>query len=491
MTRIVEPAVGLQLLFVALAFVLTLSTSANAATQADPPDQPEPSNQPDLQPTGEALNAKLTDYFTAPSGADRRDIAREIESMSGVTIDTVGAALHQTPLWKPLTVEGQILRIECPRGPRKTPCVTKVHVRIPKNYDPAAPYPLVLALHGMGGDGEQYLKFAEQLLGDDVNDFLIAAPTNYAGVWLGSEFAESYDVPTILGELKRAYHVDSDRVYVTGYSLGGHASFVAAALYGDYFAASVPLAGTFVTQAGWEAVELLLGNLRGTPVLAVYGELDRNDRGGDPDDDKPGADETSNENSGISGSNRHLARMLKRIDAPVELIELPGVGHLGVEPPRDRFLTQLSVTRPHDRKTVQQWFRYPPQGRAGWLRQTEFDGRMWRSQQLVIQPAANETYSEAMTRALIERLAFISGKIEGQTVRIATQKCAKVELLLNNDLIDLTQPITIIMNGTRRFEGVATPRISTLLEMAHRDHDFDRLWSVRFEISEAGRALEP
>jgi len=490
MTRIVGPAVGLQLAFVALTFALTLSTSASAATQADPPDQPEPSNQPDSQPAGEALTAKLSDYFTASTAADRRQIAREIESISGVTIDMVGAALHQTPLWKPLTVEGQILRIECPRGPRKDPYVTKVHVRIPKGYDPAAPYPLVLALHGTGGGGEQYLKFAEQLLGDDVNHFLIAAPTNYAGVWLGSEFAESYDVPTILSELKRAYHVDSDRVYVTGYSLGGHASFVAAALYGDYFAASVPLAGTFVTQAGWEAVELLLPNLRGTPVLAVYGELDRNERGGDPDDDKPGADESSDQNSGISGSNRHLTRMLKRIDAPVELIEQPGVGHLGVEPPHDRFRKHLSIRRPHDRKSVQQWFRYPSQGRAGWLRQMEFDGRMWRSQQLVIQPAANETYSEAMTNALTERLAYIGGEIEGQTVRITTQKCAKVELLLNSELIDLTQPITIIMNGTRRFEGVATPKISTLLEMAHRDRDFDRLWTVRFEISETGRAIQ-
>lgn len=447
-----------------------------AAEQTDPPE---------AQLDTEALTAKLTDYFTAASAADRRKIARDIESMPGVTIDAVGHALHNTPLWKPPNVERQILRIECPRGPRKPAHAVKVHVRIPKDYEPATPYPLILALHGMGGDGEQYLQFVEQLLGEHADDYLIAAPTNYAGVWLGSEFDESYDVPTILNELKRVYHVNSDRVYVTGYSLGGHASFLTAALFGDYFAASVPLAGTFVTQTGWEAVELLLPNLRGTPVLAVYGELDRNERG-------PGAadDGDTDENSGISGSNRHLARMLKRIKAPVELMELSGVSHLGVLPPLDQFLEQLSVTRPHDRKSVQQWFRYPSQGRAGWLRQMEFEGRMWRSQQLLIQPGANETYSEAMTEALTERLAFISGEIEGQTIRITIQKCAKVELLLNSELIDLTRPITIIMNGTRRFEGVATPKILTLLEMAHRDRDFDRLWNVRFEISESGRAIE-
>lgn len=441
---------------------------------ADPP--PADNAQPSLDT--EQLATHLKNYFDSDTKSDRVKLARKIESMESISINAVAEALRDLDLWRPQEPGVHAVKVDCPRGPRKPPKSTTVHVRIPDSYDHTKPYPLLFALHGTGGDGAQYLPFAVRLLGDAADQYVIAAPTDYQGVWLGGDLRESNDIPTILRTLKRAYHIDSDRVYVTGYSLGGHASFVIAALYGDYFAASAPLAGTFALQAGWEAVELLLPNVRGVPILAVYGELDRNDRLGKRD-----------ENSGISGSNRQLARILRRIDAPIELIELPGVGHRGVNPPAEKYLEHLSRRRQNDRKVIEHWFRYPAQGRAAWLRQQKFAGRMWRSQKIVVQPSANETYSEAMMQALKDRLAFLGGRINGQTVRITTRKCATVTLLVNQQLIDLTQPITIYLNGTRRFEGVAHPRIATLLEMAYEDWDLDRLWSVRFEIAEKGRAI--
>ena len=455
-----------------------LLTAATPPVLADPPIVADPPVRTD-PPTadGAPLAGLLTDYFKGTSADQRSRLARKIEAIDGITVAQVAAALPSLPLWPDQDPGIQTLRVDCPRN-RRPPHATTVHIRIPDRYDATQPYPLILALHGSGGNGEHFLPAVARWLGDEVNDYVIAAPTDYTGVWLGSRQTESQDLPTILTAIKHACHVDGDRVYITGYSLGGHASFVIAALYGDYFAASVSLAGTFALQSGWEAVELLLPNLRDVPVLAIYGELDRNDRGGARD-----------ENSGISGSNRHLARMLQRIDAPIQFIELPGVGHRGVQPPHDRLIDMFSRRRPHDRRVVHHWFRYPAQGGAGWIRQDKFFGRMWRSQRLVVTPAANQTYSEAMTAALKDRLAFVGGTIEGQTIRIRTRKCARVQVLLNSDLIDLGKPITLYMDGTRRFSGPVSPRIATMLEMARRDWDFDRLWSVRFEIDRDGRAI--
>ena len=89
-----------------------------------------------------------------------------------------------------------------------------------------------------------------------------------------------------------------------------------------------------------------------------------------------------------------------------------------------------------------------------------------------------------------QKLAYIGGKIEGQTVRIQTRKCDEIELLLSDELIDLDRDIAIYLNGKTRLEGRADRRISTLLKIAYRDWEFQRLWPARFTIPAKGRARQ-
>ena len=172
------------------------------------------------------------------------------------------------------------------------------------------------------------------------------------------------------------------------------------------------------------------------------------------------------------------------------MVELKGVGHDGVTPPPDGLNDILSRTRPHGIRRFSHWFRYPVQGRASWLRQTRFLGEPWTAQQIVVAPAWDETPSQAITGILEDRLAFIGGQIDGQTIRLQTRRCAKLDLLLNDDLVDLDQDITIYLNGTKRFQGRAQRRIATLLEVAGQDWDFQRLSTVRFQLSHEGRAVQ-
>jgi poly(3-hydroxybutyrate) depolymerase len=218
------------------------------ATALSASDVPEATTQPAAEDA--EFVALVQSYFQEPAKSKRAAIAADIETAEGATLARVADALGQVQLWPDQPAGTQQIDVQTVRPDRQVH-VTEVHFRVPSGYDPARAYPLLLALPGENAGGEEYLRFATHLLGERADDYLVAAPEVFDGVWLGSTEEESHDLPRLLAELKRKFHVDSDRVYVSGYSLGGHAAFSIAALYGDWFAASVPLSGTFETQAGW------------------------------------------------------------------------------------------------------------------------------------------------------------------------------------------------------------------------------------------------
>jgi predicted esterase len=423
---------------------------------------------------GARLPRLVEAYFRASDEQARTAIASEIESLEGVTLEGVAQSVREVQLWGPQPSGLGKFVLHTRRG-----VPMGVHVHVPGGYDPHKPYPLLLAFHGSGGTGDEYLPFALQLLGERVNEFIVAAPTELQGTFISSTATEAFDPPDLIRELKQRYHIDSDRIYASGYSKGGHTSFLLGLLYTDTLAAIVPLAGTFATQVGRELMDVMLPNMRHLPTLVVYGELDRQTSRSDGQENDP--------KSGISGSNRYMAAIARHLDVPIEFVELPGVGHRGVSPPTDRFHEMLRKTRPHDIKQFEHWFRHLPQGRVNFLRQTRFQGMPWKGQHVRVKLKGDEAYSEALIRTMRLKLAYIGGRIEGQTIHIETRKCAQVDLLLNDLLIDLDRDITVTLKGRQIYNGLAERSIRTLLEVAHQDWDFQRLFTTRFRITREGR----
>jgi len=118
---------------------------------------------------------------------------------------------------------------------------------VPRNYDPAKKYPLILFLHGAGergDDNEAQLKHAGvlRLVSDDVAakhpSFLVAPQCPEKDTWGGlprgrkSDF-KAADRPSkamrlamaLLDALEKEYSIDPARRYVTGLSMGGFGSF--------------------------------------------------------------------------------------------------------------------------------------------------------------------------------------------------------------------------------------------------------------------------
>ena len=123
--------------------------------------------------------------------------------------------------------------------------VQPFRVTIPPDYDGTKPYPLVVSLHGYGGDSLTwegwFVKHDTGAPGDVRPGYLVAAPYGRGNAgWRG--WARN-DVFHVVDEMKKRYNIDENRVCVTGFSMGGYGTWYLAARYPDLWAAASPQAG--------------------------------------------------------------------------------------------------------------------------------------------------------------------------------------------------------------------------------------------------------
>lgn len=140
-------------------------------------------------------------------------------------------------------------------------------VHVPRSYRPGQAMPLVLILHGSGGDGKRYLDHAGWAAQAEVGGFLAVAPDGLPArpgfkadllrnprIWnsgqhdADKERSQVDDLAffgALLDTVAAHWSVDPDRVYVTGHSNGGAMAFRLAAQMTDRFAAAAPVAAHF------------------------------------------------------------------------------------------------------------------------------------------------------------------------------------------------------------------------------------------------------
>jgi predicted esterase len=202
----------------------------------------------------------------------------------------------------------------------------KFGVLYPSNYDPTRTYALILALHGAGVEGDGMVDSYE------ARDWaFIVCPTNRRPFGFDWQDWGRLDALEVLDQAFNRYHIDPNKVYLTGHSMGGHGAWLVGCTHADKFAAVVPSAGwaSFQLYTPWflrtdsmlfdpelakifdalsspDRTERLLPNLRNVPVFAV--------QGGDDDDVPP-------------THPRLLIGMLKNMGYDATYWEEPGMGH--------------------------------------------------------------------------------------------------------------------------------------------------------------------
>jgi predicted peptidase len=151
---------------------------------------------------------------------------------------------------------------------------------LPKGYDAAADkrWPLILFLHGAGESGTNVWRVdfhgpSRFLLLHPEFPFILVSPLCPPERGWSNE-----TLLALLDEVTASHKVDTNRVYLTGLSMGGYGTWSLATSHPERFAAVVPICG------GGSMIDIILGdrgymptrkaNFKGLPVWAFHGGKD-------------------------------------------------------------------------------------------------------------------------------------------------------------------------------------------------------------------------
>jgi polyhydroxybutyrate depolymerase len=146
--------------------------------------------------------------------------------------------------------------------------VARTYIRhVPPRHDGNTPLPLVVSIHGLGEGANLHTINTQWGPRADAAGFVAVFPQGIGSRWspsLGS--ADVAFIGHLLDEIESMLCIDTNRVYVTGFSLGAFMTTAVACAYADRVAAVAPVAG-IGNPAGCSPS-------RPVPVLTFHGTVD-------------------------------------------------------------------------------------------------------------------------------------------------------------------------------------------------------------------------
>lgn len=134
----------------------------------------------------------------------------------------------------------------------------------PESVSADTALPLIVVLHGMGGNGDTTLpKWVERLN----QNFIVVCPSYPMGAWWARPAEEL--VLELIDHTRSKYNVDSNRIFLAGLSNGAIGTYMIGMFYPDRFAGLIPIAGSITPR-----FMNFLVNLRNTPIYMIQGAHD-------------------------------------------------------------------------------------------------------------------------------------------------------------------------------------------------------------------------
>jgi phospholipase/carboxylesterase len=123
----------------------------------------------------------------------------------------------------------------------------------PIGYEPRYPYPLIVFLHGQGGNEEQILRLAPRVSRRNFVSIGLRGPVclgpNKKGT-LGFSWGDAAHLPVIedyllgaIRETRRHYHIHSERIYLAGFAEGATLAYRMGLLFPDKVGGVISLNG--------------------------------------------------------------------------------------------------------------------------------------------------------------------------------------------------------------------------------------------------------
>jgi predicted esterase len=152
-------------------------------------------------------------------------------------------------------------------------------VQLPPEYDPHRRYPLIVTLHGSGSTPALQIDWwagpvqenGNRLGHAGRNGYIVVAPAWGKEQQLACNYAD-YEHAAVLRTLRdvfRRFSIDTDRVFLSGHSMGGDAGWDIALAHPDLWAGFIG-----ITPVGDKTVNYYWENAEYVPTYLIAGELD-------------------------------------------------------------------------------------------------------------------------------------------------------------------------------------------------------------------------
>ncbi|MFZ1744371.1 MAG: hypothetical protein WAU17_00505 [Nitrospirales bacterium] len=406
---------------------------------------PEMAGDKTAQPSDRDLSSLVKAYVEEDSPEKAGELLADIQRMPEANVESISNILQQPTQYETQPVGAQPRRSIQVRG-----VDAEYALYVPPSYSPEQPMAFILCLHGAGFTGEAYLDRWIPRLGEK---YILACPSVTMGSWW-TRFGEEL-VLKVLKEVQKDYHIDPDRVFLTGMSNGGIGTWIIGMHHADRFAGIAPMASG-IDDVLFPFVE----NLAHTPVYVIHGAADQ---------------------VMPVQLSRDLVKEMERRGIPYHYQE-----HTWTHPHAGgHFFPKQALPE------LIAWFdgqqRKPLPRTISLVRDaTHLTSFSWVRIDMTDQIAA-------FTENLIDsRDEFITGgvyaKLHAQVtapnkIVVSTNRIRRYSLFLNQDLVDFTKLIIVETNGRVSYEGMVEPRIETLLKEVRHRSDTHTLFPVQLTIN--------
>jgi predicted esterase len=364
----------------------------------------------------------------------------------------VEKAVHESPRVPTKLDLGKVLERQSRSDLDGEPFSYAVH--IPAAYDPAKAWPLLVTLHGAGGSGSAWIQTWLRTARDR---YVVIAPTTPRHTWSARQ--GHFYILTAIREIMDELHIDGDRLFLDGMSMGGGGAFRLAEHYPDRWAAIGPRCNvpdirqkkdkTFVT--------MLAENFHGVPVYWVVGAKD--------------------EKIAIEMA-RAAKTDLEAAKGELVYREYPDGGHDWSLEKDEAVLEWYDhhARNPYPEEIV--WKSYEKIfARAWWVEVTK---RTEPPPLIVVHQDMKGQESERRTE--LRPPAMVKAKRKGNAIEITTVEVIQLRVWLDDAMVDLDKPVSITANGRKLHDAVVRRSVDTLVDEARRRHDASMTFSAYVDI---------
>ncbi|MAG58431.1 MAG: hypothetical protein CMJ83_19255 [Planctomycetes bacterium] len=334
-------------------------------------------------------------------------------------------------------VKGKRLELEAEAPEAKRKKVPLV-IRLPRGYSGKKPVPVLFRFHGSGDTAAAFDRTNESSV---FSQFLTVTPEIPSDDRMGWNQPGTFDmIDRIYRRLVREFNVDTDRVYLSGYSAGGGAACFVAEMWPHRFAGFFSMGR--LHHAYHPNPKACMNVLRHVPGFFAVGLDDQKDR--------------------VDGY-REAEAYYKEEGLPGEFRFTKRVGHSyqqNLDKPALKYLAKKSRNA-YPRSFDAIFYSYQNRDKETLLRSRQY----WLEAK---RPAPNGTVCRVT--------------VEGNTIKIDAKELRTGAVLLNDHIVDLDQPVTVLLNGRKVHDGPVERSLEFLFGWFSENRDRRELfWNrIRF-----------